>query len=145
MKMNDDLVRTLDELQRDRELLLALVRQLSAGDLERSRRGGWTVRRVIEHVIESEATYAKALAHLCARQTGDLPARDVATAAEAIEKLNATRAAALAMVDGVDDDTFYRLVELGHEEYSPLSMLENIALHDREHEEQIRTLVSAVT
>ena len=143
MNTNSDLARTLDEMHRDRERLLALLQQLTAEDLERSRRGGWSVRRVIEHVIESEATYAKVLAHLCAREAVALPARDIATASEAIEKLNTTRSVALAMIDGVDDETLYRLVELGREEYSPLSTLENIALHDREHEDQIRTLISA--
>ncbi len=140
--MNDDLKHTLGEMRANRERLLALIRRLSDDDLDRARRGGWTVRRVIEHVIESEATYVKVLAHLCGRTASSLPDRDVDAVAAAVEKLEATRTAVLAMIDGIDDDTLYRLVVMGREEYSPLSMLENVAAHDHEHEEQIQRLVS---
>ena len=46
-------------------------------------------------------------------------------------------------IDGIDEETFYRLGNLGYEEYSVLSMLENEANHEREHAAQItKTLVS---
>ena len=40
-------------------------------------------------------------------------------------------------------ETFYELRKVGHEEYSILSVLENIANHDREHAEQIRNILAA--
>jgi hypothetical protein len=45
------------------------------------------------------------------------------------------------MVDGVDDETLYRLVPMGANEYSVLSVLENDADHDHEHLAQIRRLL----
>ena len=41
-------------------------------------------------------------------------------------------------IDHVKEEDFYRLQTIGHEEYSVLSILENVASHDREHAEQIR-------
>ena len=43
---------------------------------------------------------------------------------------------------GVDEETFYRLGAVGHEEYSVLSLLENVALHDREHGPQVREILA---
>ena len=47
----DDLTRCREDLAAARQELLSVVRALSDTDLEKSRRGGWTVRRVLEHVI----------------------------------------------------------------------------------------------
>ena len=116
-----------------RRELLALVTAASAGDLARSRPGGWTLGRVLHHVIESDAIYAKMLAHQCARSAPDIDTREPLDGADAATKLAATRTAVEAMADGIDDETLYRLVRFGHEEYSPLSVLENIASHDRDH------------
>jgi hypothetical protein len=49
-------------------------------------------------------------------------------------------------VEGVDEEAFYALRPLNNEEghgqtYSVLSVLENIALHDREHAAQIRAIL----
>jgi hypothetical protein len=47
----------------------------------------------------------------------------------------------LAAIDNATEDNFYNIRKFGHDEYSALSVLENIASHDREHAEQIaRTL-----
>src|SRR5581483_7650310 len=46
-------------------------------------------------------------------------------------------------VAGIDDESLYRLVRFGHEEYSALSVLENIAHHDDEHREQIEQILYA--
>jgi phosphinothricin acetyltransferase len=117
------------------------VRPLEAPALEQARPGGWTVRRVLHHVIESEAVYAKLLAHLCGRDAPNMDTAEPDDGADAVEKLAATRAAVLAMVDGIDEHTLYGLVRFGHEEYSPLSVLENVSAHDIDHLGQISPLL----
>jgi hypothetical protein len=54
------------------------------------------------------------------------------------EALGATRQAVIDTTSQVEERDFYRLQTIGHEEYSVLSILENVANHDREHAEQIR-------
>ena len=63
--------------------------------------------------------------------------------ADAGRRLDASRRALLAALDGVDEESFYRLRVVGHEEYSVLSVLENAANHDREHGEQVRATLAA--
>jgi hypothetical protein len=43
----------------------------------------------------------------------------------------------------VKKEDFYRLQAIGHEEYSVLSILENVASHDREHADQIRRTIES--
>jgi hypothetical protein len=45
--------------------------------------------------------------------------------------------------DPTASEKFYELRKVGHEEYSVLSVLENVANHDREHAEQIREILAA--
>src|SRR5439155_4360841 len=87
--------------------------------------------------------YAKLLAHQCGKTAPDPNGTPPAHGDEAATRLAETRANVLSMLDHIDDDTLYRLVRIGHEEYSPLSVLENIAQHDREHREQIADLLSS--
>lgn len=54
-----------------------------------------------------------------------------------------TRTQFVALLDGIDEATFYELRALGREQYSVVSVLENVASHDHEHLEQIaKTLAS---
>src|SRR5437763_16254964 len=140
---NEDLRRLLRDMASDRDALLAVVTPLTREDLGVARRGGWTIERVLQHVIESEQMYAKLLAHQCGKTALDVAAASASDGREAVARLAETRANVLAMIDEIDDETLYRLVRIGHEEYSPLSVLENIALHDREHREQIVDLLSS--
>lgn len=133
-----------EQLEAAREELLAVVGALSGADLARSRRGGWEVTRVLEHVIQSEWLYAGLVAHLRERAPpGDVVTGAPTSAADAIDRLAASHRALLAAVDGVDEASFYRLRAVGHEEYSILSVLENGTNHDREHAEQVQTILSA--
>lgn len=139
-----DLTAARDQLHAPREELLGVVDALSDADLDRSRRGGWTVRRVLEHVIQSEWLYARLVLHLRDRPVpDDLVSGAPSSAVEARQRLEASREALLAALDGVDEASFYRLRTVGHEEYSILSVLENDANHDREHAEQVRVILSA--
>ena len=140
----------MDEFERDlagnmtaidvaRASLVQRVRQLSDDDLGRTRRGGWSVREVLRHVIESEISYTKVLAFLRGAPI-DIAAAgpdDVATASGAVGALERYRAVLLTALQGVDEATFYEMRSLGHEQYSVISVLENIASHDHEHLEQI--------
>ncbi len=138
-----DLERALADISGARASLLSVVASLTPDDLARSRRGGWTIGRVLEHVIESEQMYAKLLAHLCGRTAPDLSGPAVDDIEQVQQLLHHSRNAVLSAVDGVDEDTLYRLARVGHEEYSVLSGLENVALHDREHRDQIDDLLAS--
>ena len=137
-----DLAHARTELEPARQELLAVVGALSDDDLDRERRGGWSVRKVLEHVIQSEWLYVGLTSHLRDRLVqGDIVSGALASAADAADRLGAARAALLKALEGVDEESFYRLRTVGHEEYSVLSLLENVALHDREHEAQVRAIL----
>lgn len=144
MSFHSDLQRVTDGMRDARTRLLALIDRLSPDDLARARPGGWSAGRVLQHVIESEAVYSKLLAH----QTGGVPHEvsggEPSSAAAAASMLAATRDAVERIIDRIDEATLYRLTKIGHEEYSPLSVLENIASHDRDHIAQIEDVVQAV-
>ncbi len=139
-----DLAVARDSLASAREGLLAVVGALTEDDLNRARRGGWSVRKVLEHVIQSEWLYSRLATHL----RGDVPPEEpepeaFASVAEAVRQLDDVRAALLGAIDGIDEEPFYRLQTVGHEEYSVLSLLENVALHDREHGPQVQEILAA--
>ena len=139
-----DLATARDSLASAREGLLAVVSALAEDDLTRARRGGWSVRKVLEHVIQSEWLYSRLATHLKGSTSAEEPEPAAfASVAEAAEQLDAVRAALLAAIDGVDEESFYRLQTVGHEEYSVLSLLENVALHDREHGPQVQEILAA--
>ena len=146
--MTDELERDLEQqrvaLEAARKGLLDAVSSLSDDDLERGRRGGWIVRRVLEHVIWSENLYGRLMLHLRGRSAeGEMGDNAPSSVADAIERLAASRAALLAALDGVDEESFYRLQLIGHEEYSAISLLENTVNHDREHAAQVREILAA--
>ncbi len=140
-----DLEAVSGDLTNARAALVSTVQRLSDEGLDRARRGGWTVRRVLEHVVEFEWLCVMAVAAL----RGQPPAQGQQTSCEGqpvdeiLCMLDASRHALLQAVDGVDEETFYTLGRLGREEYSVLSALENVAHHDREHVEQINSIVAS--
>ena len=140
---NDALARTLAGMEHHRAQLLGVIAGLTRDDMNRVRPGGWTVARVLWHVIESEWIYAKLLAHQAQRTAPELHLAAPAVPEDVAPMLTETRSAVLRMVDGIDDQTLVRLSVIGREEYSPLSVLENVAAHDHEHVGQIQELVAA--
>lgn len=68
---------------------------------------------------------------------------EIASITAAIDGLGRSRAALLHALDDVDEDTFFRLQHVGHEEYSVLSVIENVELHDREHAAHIERIMAA--
>jgi phosphinothricin acetyltransferase len=138
----DTLQRALAAMHERREGLLSSITPLAAGDMAQARPGGWSVGRVLQHVIESEHAYAKLIAHLAGRVAPEGTFSAPRGGTEAAEMLGETRAGVRAMLEGIDDTTLYRLARIGHEEYSPLSVIENIAAHDEDHHRQIVDLLA---
>lgn len=116
-------------------------------DLARVRRGGWSVRRVLQHLIQSEWHYVHLVCSLREQQPRPIPdlTEGPATMGEARAALRAARQALRDSLERTDEETFFRLVTVGREEYSVLSVLENVAHHDREHAAQIRSIIAAVS
>ncbi len=139
-----DLAKARDDASQAREGLLAVLRDLKDEDLDKERRGGWSVRKVLEHAIHSEVLYGRLARHLreLPQPEGDAVTVPPASVADAISALENSRAALEEAVEGVDEETFYTLRVVGHEEYSVLSLIENVTLHDREHGPQIQNIVS---
>ena len=108
---------------------------LSADDLSSARRGSWPVSKILEHVLHSERFYAQLISVFSGVGTSVEPGANPVTPVEAKNALEATRRAVLDGIDHVKEEDFYRLQAVGHEEYSVLSILENVASHDREHAE----------
>ncbi len=143
-EFEDDLTKANADAKTARNDFLAVVRALNDADLDRERRGGWSIRKVLEHAIHSEVLYARLARHLRELpQPEEAVTVPPATVADAISALEACRAALVAAIDGVDEDTFYTLHVVGHEEYSILSLLENVTLHDKEHGPQIQEILAA--
>jgi len=142
---NEDLSAILDAMRANREQLVAGIQSLTSEDMARARRGGWSVGRVLHHVIESEVAYVRLIAHLRGQTAPELAAVEPADGAAAVEQLRVTREALVRAADGVDDDTLYAMSKLGANEYSVLSVLENDGDHDHEHLSQIERLMATST
>jgi uncharacterized damage-inducible protein DinB len=142
-EFEQDLKRVQKELGAARKGLLAVVKLLKDDDLDTARRGGWTVRRVLEHVIWSETMYSRVVTHLRGQQPpGDKVDATPSSVADALGRLKASRAALVAAFEGVEEEPFYRLAPVGNEEYSILSMIENESMHEHEHAAQIKTILA---
>jgi hypothetical protein len=139
-----DLESVTSDITTARADLVSAVQRLSDSDLDRARRGGWPIRRVMEHVIEFEWLCVMAIATIRGQPMPERPSTSCEgqPADEILCMLDSARHALLEAIDGVDEDTFYRLVKMGREEYSVLSALENIAHHDHEHADQIAAIAA---
>ncbi len=140
-----DLAENTAAIATSRTLLLDGLRPLTAEDLRRGRRGGWSIQEVLRHLIDAEVAYAKVLGFLRARpiEVANASDDDVASASAAVAALQRTRTQLVALLDGVDEATFYDMRSMGTNQYSVMSVLENVADHDHEHLVQItKTLAS---
>jgi uncharacterized damage-inducible protein DinB len=132
----------LKELQADltasRAELLTALESATDADLERGRRGGWTIAEVLGHVIQSEYLYGGVVSAIVGSPAGAPQGDPPKSIEEARKQLTATHDGLLTAVASATEDNFYRIQQFGHDQYSVLSVLENAANHDREHAEQIR-------
>jgi len=131
----------LSDLQASRAKLHDVVAGLSSDDLSSARRGSWPVSKILDHVVHSERLYAQLISVFSGVGTSVEPSGTPSSSAEALAALEVTRKAVLDGIGYVKEEDFYRLQTIGHEEYSVLSILENVASHDREHAEQIRKTI----
>jgi uncharacterized damage-inducible protein DinB len=127
-------------LDRARGELLAVLSDLKDEDLDRARRGGWTVGKVLGHIIGSEWHYAQLAASLRGKEASPPPPQQGGGVSLMAKALSGSRDALLASVHGVSEDDFYRLGHVGREEYSIVSVLENVEQHDIEHLGQIKSI-----
>lgn len=134
------LLRDMDEARAELE---GVVRKLEAKDMERVRRGSWPVSRILEHVRDSERIYTQLISVFNGQPAISVESGELSTPAKVASSLGATRTGLLEAISSVEEKDFYRLQTIGHEEYSVLSILENVASHDREHAQQIRKTVTA--
>ena len=137
-EFTDDLSRLRAELDEARSEFLAVLDSIPDDKLDSARRGGWSIRRVLDHVISPEHAYARLIAHVRKQPITDaMPPSDPASMDDAKEKLSASHALLLSALDGVGEDDFYNIDRIGHEEYSIMSILENARNHDHEHSGQL--------
>ena len=139
-----DFARVSGGLDAARQQLLGAVERLGEADLDRGTRGGWTVRKVLEHTIQSEWFYAAGVDALRERTPrrpapGDI---DLGSLSAVLASLEKSRQALQDAAEGVDEDAFYAVRTVLHQEYSVLSILENVELHDNEHSAQIGRILS---
>jgi uncharacterized damage-inducible protein DinB len=137
-EFDTDKAQLLNDLQESRGQLNDIVSKLSTDNLSSARRGSWPVSKILDHVLHSERLYAQLISVFTGVGSSIEPTGSPSTSAEALTALETTRKAVLDGVGHVKEADFYRLQTIGHEEYSVLSILENVASHDREHAEQIR-------
>jgi len=133
------LLREMDEARAELE---AVVLKLEANDMERVRRGSWPVSRILAHVRDSERIYTQLISVFNGQPAVSVESGELSTSAKVASSLGATREGLLEAISSVEEKDFYRLQTIGHEEYSVLSILENVASHDREHAQQIQKTVS---
>jgi hypothetical protein len=137
-----DLTRLRSELADARSAFLKVVGGFSDGQLDNARRGGWSARRVLDHVIFSDQAYARVIGALRGQSIpGEFPPSRPESVDDATTKLAVARQTLLGALDGVDEESFYALKQLGQEEYSILSVLENARSHDHEHGEQLSEIL----
>jgi hypothetical protein len=137
-----DMQEALSGLAESREEFARAVEGLADTDLRRARRGGWDIGGVVKHVVDSEWHYAGMVAQLRSMPPVAFHGATVATfdtVGQAGEALGEARAALLASLEGVSEEDFYRL-RGERQDYSVLSVLQNVRQHDIEHGEQVRHL-----
>ena len=102
------------------------------------------MHRVIEHAIQHDYYMAMFVAKAQGQQAAmDDPSCAGQPVDEIICRMETGRKALLSAIDGIPEDAFYELQKLGHDEFSPLTALENAAAHDREHAAQITSIVAS--
>lgn len=140
-----DLANAKRDAEAARKDFLEIVRSLQDSDLDREKRGGWPIRKVLEHAIHSELLYSRLARHLreMPQPEEEVLTKPPASVADALAALQEARAELEEAIDGVDEETFYKMHIVGREEYSVLSLLENVTLHDREHGPQIQDILAS--
>ncbi len=146
-EFEQDCQRVLVDIDAARNELLLMIGGLSDADLDAGRRGAWSVRGGLQHILLAEWGPTRGIKRLLGADDPEIPeAPELATPAEVVDALATSRAAHLASVNGIAEDDFYRLAVPnpgGGQEWSVMSFLEGTADHDREHRHQIEGLLES--
>lgn len=136
-----DRKQALHDLDEARAKLLETIRKLTDDDLAMGRRGSWTVREAIEHVVGSDRGTAAGIAERTGaeRLTFDWPS--ISSIANAIQSLEQGLQAMHAACEGMSEEGFYEMKPFHGQDSSILGILGTSTTHDGEHGEQIRTLL----
>jgi hypothetical protein len=134
-----------EDLEDRRTALVSEVSSLNDAELPTARPGGWTIAKVLDHIVSAELHYARLVNHLRGVQTEDAPAVAISSVSAALRGMDASRTALLDALEGVIETDFYRLASVGRAEYSVVSVLENVAQHDHEHLDQVRRIRADAT
>ena len=133
----------LDDLDSSQAELLELLETLADEDLSLGARGEWTVGAILYHVWNADAYYCNAVRKL--RGMAEPSHHDNVnlpdSPGDAERQIESAHEALIDSVKGVDEETFYRLKDTGHQEYSVKSVLADAARHHREHLKQIRAIL----
>jgi uncharacterized damage-inducible protein DinB len=129
-------------LSSSRAHVVEVIKGLSDADLARARRGGWDIGAVIKHIVDSEWHYAAMIGKLRTSPQDRQGQSEIAitSTASAVAALEAGRSALHASLGGITEDEFYELGRGGGQDYSVLSVLQNVAQHDIEHGAQLEHL-----
>ena len=140
-----DLTEACSAIDDARADLAGLAGVITDADLERARRGEWTVAGVLGHLVLSGGHSAGLMASLRGREpeTSDSGDASVTSVADALGRLDAARASIRDALGGIGEDEFYELQDAGHQTYSLRSAALDVALHDRQHLAQIREILAS--
>lgn len=120
----------LHQMEASRSALLALVRGLSADDLERKPTPEtWSVREALEHVMTSEAIFLARLERW--------PERDFA-ALQAVHRMAFQR---FSVLEPADTSGTHRIFEYG---WSARKVMRRILEHEYEHLQHVREILTAL-
>ncbi|MEO6196987.1 MAG: DinB family protein [Dehalococcoidia bacterium] len=139
-----DLQAALNDMSAARATLVSVVCTVADADLDRVKRGGWPVHRVITHAIEHDYYMSMFVASARGQRAamGD-PACGGQPIDEILRRMEQGRNALISTIKDIAEDEFYSLQKLGHDEFSPITALENAAAHDREHAAQLTTILES--
>ena len=145
-EFESDLAELRGEIEEGRRELSRVIEAVAADAFEIAPRGEWSIERILRHVVQSEQLYAAVISTLRGQSAPagpPLPAR-FESGEQVLASLAESRQLVLAALEGVTEDQFYELRQIGMNEESIKSVLENLAMHDDEHAHQIRKTVGEV-
>ncbi|MEX0801203.1 MAG: DinB family protein [Dehalococcoidia bacterium] len=142
----DQLQGLREEIEEARRDLVRVIEGVPADAFGLAPRGEWSIERILRHVVQSEQLYASVISML-RRKSAEMAPKlpdGFESGAEVVRALAESRRMIVAALDGVTEDEFYEMRQVGLNDESVKSTLENLAMHDHEHASQIEKTVAEV-
>ena len=130
----------IEDMRDARAAFAALGARSGPKAMAQARPGGWTVGRIIEHLIESDVLYAKLLAHQCGAEFAP-PAEQTPVRTAPPPWSGSMQRETPCWRCSMASTRARSTVWCWEQAYSPVSLLEHVASHEREHTRQIRELL----